>query len=54
MNREEIEGIISSLSISQGFYGRLHEYILENPEYLDYLESLGFHDAIDLILYLEI
>ena len=53
MNKDEILEAISSLASSQGFYQRLYNEILNDPEYLDYLESLHFKDAVDLVLYLE-
>lgn len=53
MNKDEILEAISNLASSQGFYGRLYEHILDDPEYLDYLESMHFKDTVDLVLYLE-
>ena len=32
---------------------KVYEYVLENPSFLDNLESLNFKDEVDLILYLE-
>lgn len=53
MNKDEILKAINSLASSQGFYGRLYTHILDNPEYLNYLESMHFKDIVDLVLYLE-
>lgn len=53
MNKDEILEAINSLASSQGFYQRLYNEILNDPECLDYLESLHFKDIVDLVLYLE-
>ena len=53
MDQNEILKIIKTLSSTKGFYKKLYKNILDNPEYLKYLESMKFKDCIDLILYLE-
>ena len=53
MNKDEILEAISNLASSQRFYKRLYEHILDDPEYLNYLESMHFKDIVDLVLYLE-
>ena len=53
MNKEQILDVIKSLAKSQGFYGKLLEYINEEPSYLDFLEKQNFKDAIDFVLYME-
>ena len=53
MKKEQILDVIKSLAKSQGFYGKLLEYINEEPSYLDFLEKQNFKDAIDFILYME-
>lgn len=53
MDQDEILKIIETLSSTKGFYKKLYENILNNPEYLKYLESMKFKDVTDLILYLE-
>lgn len=53
MDKNEILKAIHDLSSSQGFYGRLYNHIINNPDYLDYLESMHFKDIVDLVLYLE-
>ena len=58
MNRQQILDAIRSLSKSQGFYGRLLDYIYSMEEgdqdrYLSHLEQQKFRDSVELILYLE-
>ena len=53
MKKEQILDVIKSLAKSQGFYGKLLEYINEEPSYLDFLEKQNFKDAIDFVLYME-
>jgi hypothetical protein len=51
MNRNQIMEVITELSYSQGFYGRLKRDMTD--EALDYLEAQNFKDSVDLILFLE-
>jgi hypothetical protein len=51
MNRNQIMEVITELSYSQGFYGRLKRNMTD--EALDYLEAQNFKDSLDLILFLE-
>jgi hypothetical protein len=51
MNRNQIMEVITELSYSQGFYGRLKRDMTD--EVLDYLEAQNFKDSLDLILFLE-
>ena len=61
MKRDEILGVFAELAQSQGFYGRLLRNIEElqecDPdmyeEFMTELEEQNFHDALDLILYIE-
>ncbi len=53
MDKEQILDAVAELACSQGFYGRLYCELLDNPEYLDYLESQNFGDTLDMILFLE-
>lgn len=53
MNAEEILLTLRKLAKHNGSYGKVYEYVLENPSFLDNLESLNFKDEVDLILYLE-
>lgn len=56
MKRDEILATIKMLASSQGFYGRLYESIMNaafKDEYLDYLESQNFRDAVDMVLFFE-
>ena len=53
MDKNEILKAIHDLGSSQGFYERLYNHIINNPDYLDYLESMHFKDIVDLVLYLE-
>ena len=51
MNRNQIMEVITKLSYSQGFYGRLKRDMTD--EVLAYLEAQNFKDTIDLISFLE-
>ena len=51
MNRNQIMEVITKLSYSQGFYGRLKSAMTD--EALDYLEAQNFKDSIDLILFFD-
>ena len=57
MNRQEILSSIQSLSMSQGFYGRLYQFLTngneEAEEYLNKLEEQKFNDVVDLVMYIE-
>ena len=58
MNRQQILDTFRSLAKSQGFYGRLLDYIYSMEEgdqdrYLSHLEQQKFRDSVELILYLE-
>lgn len=57
MNRQEILSSIQSLSMSQGFYGRLYQFLTngndEAEEYMKKLEEQKFNDVIDLVMYIE-
>ncbi len=54
-NETKILQWCSSLSQSQGFYGRLFEYLTsdEGAEYLAHLAEQNFKEAIDFVLYVE-
>ena len=61
MKRDEIIQIISQLSMSQGFYGRILARIneLKRRDYDAYedimtkLENQNFRDSIDLVMFFE-
>ena len=57
MKREQILETIRSLSMSQGFYGRLYNDLMSDPEYCEeamaFLEAQNFKDPVDLILCIE-
>lgn len=57
MKREQILETIRSLSMSQGFYGRLYNDLMSDPEYCEetmaFLETQNFKDPVDLILCIE-
>lgn len=57
MNRQEILSSIQRLSMSQGFYGRLYQFLTngndEAEEYMKKLEEQKFNDVIDLVMYIE-
>lgn len=57
MKREQILETIRSLAMSQGFYDRLYNDLMSNPEYCDevmtFFEAQNFKDPIDLILCIE-
>lgn len=58
MKRTEIEKIMRSLAMSQGFYGRLLRDIYslsedEQENVWSELESQNFKDAVDLVMYIE-
>ena len=57
MNRQEILSSIHSLSMSQGFYGRLYQFLTngsdEAEEYMNKLEEQKFNDVVDLVMYIE-
>lgn len=57
MKREQILGTIRSLAMSQGFYGRLYNDLMSDPEYCDevmtFFEAQNFKNPLDLILCIE-
>lgn len=57
MKREQILETIRSLAMSQGFYGRLYNDLMSDPEYCEeamaFLEAQNFKDPVDLILCIE-
>ena len=57
MKREQILETIRSLAMSQGFYGRLYNNLMSDPEYCEeamaFLEAQNFKDPVDLILCIE-
>ena len=57
MNRQEILSSIQSLSMSQGFYGRLYQFLTNGndkaEEYMKKLEEQKFNDVVDLVMYIE-
>ena len=57
MNREQILSAIKDLAKTQGFYGRLYEFLTSGTDKakaaLSILEVQHFGDAVDLVLYIE-
>ena len=53
MNEEQILSAVESLSHSQGFYGRLLEYLIGSPEVLSRLAKQNFGDVVDLVMFVE-
>lgn len=61
MKREQILQAIKSLAMSQGFYGRLYNGLMElkcqdedaYDGYMTSLESQNFSDAVDMVLFFE-
>ena len=53
MNREDILNSIKSLSMSQGFYGRLLRDIEQDSFILDELEKQKFNDVVEMVMFLE-
>lgn len=57
MDRQEILSSIQSLSKSQGFYGRLYQFLTNGndkaEEYMNKLEEQKFNDVVDLVMYIE-
>lgn len=61
MKRDDILNVFAELAQSQGFYGRLLRDLMEmkdeDPELYErvmtHWEEQDFHDALDLILYIE-
>lgn len=57
MNRQEILSSIHDLSMSQGFYGKLYQFLTggsdEAEKYMAELEEQKFNDAVDLVMYIE-
>ena len=61
MKRDQILSAIRTLSMSQGFYGRLYNELMEiksaNPEnyeaYMTELEGRNFSDIVDMIMFFE-
>lgn len=57
MNRQEILSSIRNLSMSQGFYGKLYQFLIggsdDAEKYIAELERQNFNDAVDLVMYIE-
>ena len=57
MNRDEILNILSNLAKSQGTYARLYNQLSDGSEdsekFLTLMESQGFNDFVDIIMWLE-
>lgn len=57
LTKEAILALISTLAMSQGFYGRLLNGLNENPEqgeeWLQQMEDMHFRSDVDFILFLE-
>ena len=57
MNMDEILNILSNLAKSQGTYARLYNQLSNGSEdsekFLTLMESQGFNDVVDMIMWLE-
>ena len=57
MNKEQILDAIRSLAASQGFYGRLYNFLTDGSEqadeFLATMEEKNFCDAVDMVMWLE-
>lgn len=57
MNRDEILNALSELAKSQGAYARLYNTLSDGSEdsekFLTLMESQGFNDTVDMIMWLE-
>lgn len=57
LTKEAILALISTLAMSQGFYGRLLNGLNENPEigeeWLQQMEDMHFRSDVDFIMFLE-
>ena len=57
MNRQEILSSIRNLSMSQGLYGKLYQFLIggsdDAEKYIAELERQNFNDAVDLVMYIE-
>lgn len=57
MKREQILNTIRSLAMSQGFYGRMYNDLMSDPDYCDevmtFFEAQNLKDPLDLILCIE-
>ena len=57
MNRQEILSSIRNLSMSQGFYWKLYQFLIggsdDAEKYIAELERQNFNDAVDLVMYIE-
>lgn len=57
MKREQILATIHELAYSQGFYSRMYNNLMSDPEYCDevmtFFEAQNFKDPLDLILCIE-
>ena len=58
MKRAQIENILQSLAMSQGFYGRLLNDLYnasedQQDEFWAMMEAQNFGDSLDVVLFLE-
>ncbi len=58
MNRYQIENLMQSLAMSQGFYGRLLKDIYSAPEdeqerFWENMEAQNFGNDLDVVLFFE-
>ena len=57
LTKEAILSLITTLAMSQGFYGRLLNALNENPEqgeeWLQQMEDMHFRSDVDFIIFLE-
>ena len=57
MNRDEILSALSTLARSQGSYARLYNQLSDGSEdaekFLTLMESQGFNDVVDMIMWFE-
>lgn len=57
LTKDAILALITTLAMSQGFYGRLLNGLNENPEigeeWLQQMEDMHFRSDVDFIMFLE-
>ena len=57
MKREEILSAVKQLSMSQGYYGRLYDFLTEESDEaenaLQEMEAQNFGDIVDMVLWIE-
>lgn len=50
---KDILAFCKKMGQSQGSYGRLYQWLMDNPDALEYLESKKFGDYLDFVMFIE-